>query len=75
MISRIVASRRCRRPQHSDEPDRRGRPPSFTTSDAAAITTCIEEASFYEKSDPWLDLAKRTGVVKAYQHQHGTKNV
>lgn len=74
-VSRVVASRRCRRLQHSDEHDPRGRPRRLTVSDAAAISTYIEQAPFHEKSDSWLDLAERSGVVKEYRHERGVENL
>lgn len=73
--SGVIASRRCRRLQNSDNVDTRGRARELTRSDTAAIGTYLDQCSFKEKALPWEDIAKKAGVVKEYHHKRGIENI
>ena len=61
--SRVLASGRARRLEHSDQIDMRGRPRLFTNQDARTTGDYIEEAPFKEKGDTWIDLAYHASAI------------
>jgi hypothetical protein len=72
--SNIIASKRARRLEHSDEPDVRGRPRKLTNQDANSIATYIDEAPFEEKGDSWEDLAFAAGVITHKEFEENKEN-